>query len=148
MCLKVNLDAVPVKIHISRNSGIISPTEISDTEKQHGKRTVLFKVPFNKVSSFDAKKNKNGNMLLTINENSIIAEDLKSSNGSRYFKLSTEVGDEFRNNGALLGQETLSCNWGVMFSREVINGEELDQPIELESPLLLELGAEFLLLVI
>ena len=148
MCLKVNLESVPVKILVTRNKGEIVLDEISAVEEKFGKRCVIFKIPAQKVSSFDPKRDdKNGHLLITINEDTLEFEDLGSSNGTKLYKLSMEVADEFRTNGALLGAETMSVNWTGMIQREIQDGVEVKKHIE-EPPVLLNLADEHFLLIV
>lgn len=147
LCLKVNLEAVPVKLIVSRNKEVLNFKKDQDAfVEKFGKRAIHLRVPFNKISSFDGDK-KLGHIELSINEDNIELNDLNSANGSKYFRITMQAADEIRANGAMLGTDTLSFNWGGLMSREVVESVEVKND-KLDAPFVLSLADEFLVLIL
>jgi hypothetical protein len=148
--LRVNYDCVPVNLLFARNNSDISKNEVKFINQKFGNRTAIFKIPSAKSTAIDLDKAKYGHLLLKINDDKIEIEDLQSTNGTRYCKVSTEFADYLRHHASQLGKSTISSFWTDLIGVEKILFERLQgtKTYTASLPCLIDLADDFLVLLI
>lgn len=147
LCLKISFEALPISILFSRIHGDITQTEIEDTKKKIGLRTVIFKVPFASLSSYKQGTSLAHALLKIHNENEIEIIDYNSTNGSRVYKLTSAEADRIREKAAKLDENTMTSTWKDI-DPNLVKPTDIKESFKFKAPALAELGDNFKLLIV
>lgn len=112
LCLKFNLSAASAKIIVRRtpDDEKKGPT-LEDLEKTFGKRLGILSLPIPSLSSVKSPE-KAGHFLIHVETpEKISIQDLGSSNGTSFTKITMADVDEMRKKGSLLGDNTVTSSW-------------------------------------
>lgn len=149
LCLKLNVNALPIKLLIGRPQDQLNYTPpLEDIYKRFGKRTAVLLIPLPNISSTISSE-KCGHASIDIANPEVVSiSDLNSKNGTSYYKMSQNDADLLRRKGNLLGDKTISMSWTKIKRSDLIpvkipsgNSETMSLPV------LVELSLNFRLLI-
>lgn len=148
--LRVELDALPFCVHISKPTFPVFQNESEVLQKLFGKRLVQLKLPNPYLSSYKDEK-KLGHCLISINEkDKVEVKDLHSSNGTVITHLTKDIAENLIMNGSLMGNQTVMKPWAedktvVIQPKKEIRPEKAEA---ISPPFLLEVSDQFKILVV
>lgn len=135
-CLDIDLESLPINIVVLRRPEN-GEFEIHEHHtKSFGLRTVSLFLPNTTLSGF--KLDRVGHFTIKLlADNSAELIDLKSKNGTFYYKLSHKEADLIREKGFQVGNETLTEDWNQYFPekliKERVENEKIDFPFIVEA---------------
>lgn len=147
ICLKGTFDAIEFTIALSRIHGDILSTEIDEIEKSLGKRTIILKVPYSKLSSYKPKSQLANNLIRVSNNSEFELINKGSKNPLIVYQLTTKEADELRSRGAMLDEETMTSTWRSLRNSMAMPNEVKDSE-KFKVPALLEIADNFKVLII
>lgn len=144
ICLKIPKKAIPFKLHLSRKKfhQEIGPL----VTKKFGAKTISLELPILQISSFSLDENnseKNGQLILSIEEDKIYIQDLKATNPSKIAIIKNLSYDAFLNDLSLFTDLTVDSNFEQR-SSQIIGKKNISHETEelLELPALILLGTD------
>lgn len=147
LCLKISFNAFPFKIIVSRTHGNLTNEEIECVANNFGKRCMILKLPYPKLSSYKSV-DKLGHCILKFDtEEEFRVEDFKSTNGTILFPLKTSEADKLRSKGALLSHTTLTSTLKE-FDPTQKHATRIDEEASSKQPAIIELSDECFMLII
>jgi hypothetical protein len=147
LCLKASFQAFPFGIILSRTHGSVGQAELDLIKRKFGIRACLLKVPFAKLSSFKNEEMPGHLFLEFLNESSIKLSDYNSTNGAYVYKLKMSEADKIRSSGAVLNDYTLTNTWKEI-DLDFVKPIKINQNDTFDLPVLIEIGAEFKMLIV
>lgn len=146
LTLSFSKEAIPLSIVISRFHEKIQQKEIDEIKSKIGSRFIIFKVSSNSISSYKKNEILGHTLINFLIDQQISIEDLKSKNGTNYYKLTPDEADSFRLQHKMLSEETVSISWDQIQTSN-LSPKKLKQETGY-CPFLLELGTSFRILIL
>ena len=147
LCLKASFEAFPFSIAVSRTNGEISPFEIEEVKKKLGSRTIILKFPDPTLSSYKAELRQFHCLITMNNESELEILDSGTPNGTCAFQLTPTEADGIREQGAKLGEQTITSTWNNL-NNFLVRPEAVTITLRLKPPALVDVGGGFKVLVI
>ncbi|MCK5883751.1 MAG: hypothetical protein KAG61_08685 [Bacteriovoracaceae bacterium] len=147
LCLRINRDAVPFKLHLARKADGPMSNVIEKVNESFGKRTSLLHLPIARLSSIK-DTGDTGHACLEFGMDGVKITDLSSTNGSLASRISHQEAHQLLKDGDLIGKSTINEEWFKTGAGSIkLDKIKSKSSLDFDYPVLAQFSSDFKVLI-